>query len=121
MKVKKKKTYKPAAFGFSKEAQERQELKRLYAELQQRHRVSFEAVEELQQALEKDLGAELLDTGALYTKDGEQEGPRDLVVGLQGKEFSFRVFHNPRKAETDDTLPAEVSAVVSRWEAEVAA
>jgi hypothetical protein len=116
--VAKKKTYKPAVLGFSKEAQEQQKLKQLYAELQQRHRVSFEAAESLQNALEKELGAELLDTGALYTKDGEQEGPRDLVVGLKGAEFTFRVFHDPRKAETDDNLPSEVAAVVSRWATE---
>lgn len=106
--------------GFGKEAQEQQKLKSLYAELQQRHRVSFEAAESLQLALEKQVGAELLDTGALYSPDGEQEGPRDLVVEVKGNEYTFRVFHDPRKAETDDTLPAEVAAVVAQW-AEVAA
>jgi hypothetical protein len=96
-------------------------LEAFYEALTERHRESFTAAETLGTLLEQELGAETVDTGALYNRDGTQEGPRDLVVALGDKEYAFRVFHAPYRAETDDALPAAVAAVVSRWETEMAA
>jgi len=91
-------------------------LETFYDALAERHRESFTAAETLGALLEQELGAETVDSGALYDRYGNQEGPRDLVVELAGKEYAFRVFHTPNKAETDDSLPTEVATVVSRWE-----
>ena len=95
-----------------------QDLLRVYQNLQEQHRESFQAAETLQKALEA-TGLELLDTGAYYDKEGNQEGPRDLVMEVPGTdtEYAFRVHHDPRKAETDDTLPAAVAEAVAKWEA----
>lgn len=85
--------------------------------LMAKHKESADATEELQVALEK-MGLELLDTGAMYSADGEQEGPRDLVMGVPDTEteYVFRIYHAPRKAETDDELPSEVAEAVAKWE-----
>jgi hypothetical protein len=82
-----------------------------------KHKESAEATEALQGALEE-MGLELLDTGAMYSAEGEQEGPRDLVMGVPGSEteYAFRVYHDPRKAETDDDLPTDVKQAVATWE-----
>jgi len=82
-----------------------------------KHAASVEATEALQAVLEV-LGLELLDTGAMYSATGEQEGARDLVMGVPGTEteYAFRVWHSPRKAETEDTLPNDVEAAVRQWE-----
>lgn len=81
-----------------------------------KHKESADATEALQKALESQ-GLELLDTGAMYSAEGEQEGPRDLVMGVPGTdtEYVFRVYHSPRKAETDDNLPIEVREAVATW------
>jgi hypothetical protein len=92
-----------------------------HSALAEKHRESFSAAETLGTLLEQELGAETVDSGALYNRNGTQEGPRNLVVAMGGKEYAFRVFHAPCRAETDDDLPAAVAAVVSRWEKEVAA
>jgi hypothetical protein len=92
-------------------------LESFHDALAERHKESFAAAETLGTLLEQELGAETVDTGALYSPKGEQEGPRDLVVALGGKEYAFKVFHAPYRVETEDTLPAGVAAVVSQWEA----
>ena len=82
-----------------------------------KHKQSAEATEALQASLEA-IGLELLDTGAMYSATGEQEGPRDLVMGVPGTEteYAFRVWHSPRKAETQDPLPTDVARAVQQWE-----
>ena len=92
-------------------------LETFHLALLEKHKESAEATEALQATLEA-IGLELLDTGAMYSANGEQEGPRDLVMGVPGAEteYAFRVWHAPRKAETEDTLPKDVAAAVQRWE-----
>jgi hypothetical protein len=93
-------------------------LETYHRALLEKHKESAEATEALQNALEE-LGLELWDTGAYYDKEGNMEGGRDLVMGVPNSktEYTFRVFHSPRVAETDDDLPDDVSEVVRQWEA----
>ena len=114
MKMKYKNPTVKAGVGFQPSGQD---LAKTYRNLLQRHRASFDAAETLQRALEG-VGLELLDTGALYNADGEQEGPRDLVMGVPDTEteYAFRVYHDPRKAETDGDLPTDVAEAVAKWE-----
>jgi len=88
-----------------------------YVALLDKHRESAEAAETLQAALEA-VGLEFLDTGAMYDANGDMEGPRDLVMGVPNAdtEFAFRVFHSPRRAEYDGSLPEEVASAVQQWE-----
>ena len=88
--------------------------------LLEKHKESSEATEALQEALEG-IGLEMWDTGAMYSREGEQEGPRDLVMGVPGTdtEYSFRIHHSPRKAEFEDSLPPEVKKVVKVWETSI--
>lgn len=88
-----------------------------YGALLEKHAESVEATEDLQRALEE-LGLELWDTGAMYSPEGLQEGPRDLVMGVPDTEteYAFRIYHAPRKAEYEGTLPEEVAAAVKQWE-----
>lgn len=92
-------------------------MEQYHLALLEKHKESAEATEALQAKLEA-IGLELLDTGAMYSASGEQEGPRDLVMGVPGTEteYAFRVWHAPRKAETDDNLPKDVEAAVRQWE-----
>lgn len=92
-------------------------LETFHLALLEKHKESAEATEALQATLEA-IGLELLDTGAMYSANGEQEGPRDLVMGVPGTEteYVFKVWHAPRKAETDDTLPKNIAAAVRQWE-----
>jgi hypothetical protein len=82
-----------------------------------KHSESVSVTEKLQEFLE-DVGLEFIDTGAYYDKEGNQDGPRDLVVGVPGTstEYSFRVYHYPKKAEYEGTLPEEVKKAVQLWQ-----
>ena len=92
-------------------------LESYHESLLEKHKESSEATEALKTALEK-VGLEMWDTGAMYSREGEQEGPRDLVMGVPGTdtEYSFRVYHSPRKAEFEGSLPLEVKRAVEIWE-----
>jgi hypothetical protein len=86
----------------------------------EKHKESVSATEALQEVLEQE-GLEFLDTGAYYDKEGNQDGPRDLVVGVPGTgtEYSFQVYHSPRKAEYKGVLPDNVKEAVHRWQGEL--
>lgn len=81
------------------------------------HSASAEATDALQEALEAH-GLELWDTGAMYDREGNQEGPRDLVMGVPNTEteYAFRVYHSPRKAEYNGALPDAIQETVKQWE-----
>jgi hypothetical protein len=83
-----------------------------------KHAESAQAAETLQQALEG-LGLELWDSGAMYDRDGNQDGPRDLVMGMPETEieYAFRIYHSPRRAEYEGTLPEDLAAAVRQWQA----
>ena len=83
-----------------------------------RHSESVEATDSLQKLLEKELNAEMVDTGATYDRDGNQEGGRDLVLELKnGEEVALHVHHNPRKAEYEGVIPDRMKALIAQWEA----
>ena len=81
---------------------------------------SVAAVTELTALLEG-LSAELVDTGAMYSPDGNQVGPRDAVYELQDDtELVCRIYHNPRKVEIeynyDRPIPPDIADAIRQWE-----
>lgn len=84
--------------------------------LLEKHSESVEATVALQELLEG-IGGEMIDTGAMYDADGNQEGPRDLVMDFPDwPEVHFRVFHNPRRVETKDILSYAIRQQIKTWE-----
>jgi len=86
-----------------------------YEKMRQRHIVSFTLQEELAGVVEK-LGYELIDTGAMYSPDGEQEGGRDLVFRKNGREYHLQLFHEPQvSVEVHDEIPENLEMAVSEF------
>ena len=85
--------------------------------LMTKHAASFEATEELQRLIETEMGAEMVDTGAYYDKEGNQEGARDLVFELKnGSEVALQVYHNPRKVAHEGAIPERMQNLIAQWE-----
>lgn len=86
--------------------------------LVERHPESIKATESLQKLLEQELGAEMVDTGATYDREGNQQGGRDLVMELKnGEEVALHIHHNPRRAEYEGAIPERMKALIAQWEA----
>ena len=84
--------------------------------LRQRHLASFEAAESLQDLLETEMGAEMVDTGALYDREGNMEGARDLVMQLRnGAEIALRVYHDPRQVKYEGAIPERMQKLIESW------
>jgi hypothetical protein len=88
--------------------------------LLKKHSESAEAEATLTKALEQ-VGYTLYDTGAMYSKDGEQEGPRDASYECEGApDLICKVYHAPMrvvwKTDGEGEVSAEVKTVLKQWE-----
>lgn len=95
-------------------------LEAFHDALLERHADSVSATNALTDLLES-LGAELVDSGAMYDADGNQEGPRDAVFDLQDDtELACKVYHSPRRVEIEYNyerpLPPDILDAIEQWQ-----
>lgn len=88
--------------------------------LLERHAESARAEATLTEAMEK-VGYTLFDTGAVYTRDGKQDGPRDACYEREGApDILCKVYHGPMRVEWvtegEGEVPVAVSETLLQWE-----